>query len=478
VRVLSLAAALVLTAALTGLPRPARGARLVHVDASPGAAAAALATAGPGDTVVLGPGVHAGPLRLEHAAVLRGEPGAVVDGGGRGTVLEVTSPGTLVEGLTIIGSGNRVLTVDAGVHVVRTAGVRLARLRFTDVLYGIHGERSDRLLVEDCALAGRVRPGDESGAGNGIHLWYTDSVTVRRDTVERFLDGIYLSFANHTRVEASVLERCGRYGLHTMYCQSGRIIDSRLSHNVAGCAIMFSNDLHLERNEFSHNRGSRTYGVLLRDCSAGRFLDNRLVDNTVAMFMDNSNRNLVRGNLIQDNGWGVLLFSSCAKNTFTGNAFLNNDYPVALDMRRSNNRFDDDTTGNFWSENAPYDLDGDGVSDVPYSPVSAFAFVSKQYPDLAILARSPAVAALSVAERVVPALRPSEVVDRFPRVTPPSLAAGAPRASDRGRAQPAWGAALGFAALCGAALLALAPAVHMGSTGPPRRGDAPGGSRA
>ena len=70
-------------------------------------------------------------------------------------------------------------------------------------------------------------------------------------------------------VESSVLEHAGRYGLHTMYCQDGRVVGSRFRHNVAGCAIMFSNGLRLERNEFAHNRGPRTYGVLLRDCSAG-----------------------------------------------------------------------------------------------------------------------------------------------------------------------------------------------------------------
>jgi nitrous oxidase accessory protein len=474
VRVLALAAFLVLAAAAAAGIHPAHAARRVRVEAAPGAAAAALAASGVGDTVVLGPGVHAGPLLVERAAVLSGEPGAIVDGGGRGTVLRVTSPGARIEDLAIRGSGNRVLTVDAGIHVNRAANVRLSRLHLTDVLYGVHGERSDRLTVADCTLAGRVRPGDESGGGNGIHLWYTDSVTVVRDTVERFLDGIYLSFANHTRVEAAVLERSGRYGLHTMYCQSGEVIGSRLSHNVAGCAIMFSNNLRLERNDFAHNRGPRTYGVLLRDCSAGHFVDNRMVDNTIAIFMDNSNRNQIRGNLIQDNGWGVLLFASCAKNVFAGNAFLNNDYPVALDMRRSDNRFDDDSTGNFWSENAPYDLDGDGVSDAPYSPVSAFAFVSKQYQDLAILARSPAVAALAVAERVVPSLRPSEVVDRFPRVTAPALAGDARARSDHVRVPPAWGAAIGFAALFAGALAGLARA----GLSALRAGPSPRGGRA
>jgi nitrous oxidase accessory protein len=174
------------------------------------------------------------------------------------------------------------------------------------------------------------------------------------------------------------------------------------------------------------------------------------------MFLDNSNRNRIQDNLIQDNGWGVLLFSSCAKNVFAGNAFIQNDYPVALDMRRSDNRFDDRERGNYWSENTPYDLDGDAVSDVPYSPVSAFAFVSKQYPDLAILSRSPAVAALSVAERVVPALRPSEAVDSLPMVSPPPLAAGIAASGAARRPRPAWGAALAFAALAGVSVAGLA----------------------
>lgn len=423
--------------------------------AEPGTTVAALAVATAGDTVVLGAGVHRGPLTIAAPITLRGAPGAIVAGGGRGKVLVIEAPGAVVEDLTITGSGARVLTVDCGVHVFRAADVTLRRLRLRDVLYGIYGERSDRLTVEDCSLTGRVRPGDELGGGNGLHLWYSAGAVMRRDTVSRFLDGVYLSFANGAHVERCVLEDAGRYGLHTMYCQGGRLTASRFRRNVAGCAIMFSNRLRLEGNEFMHNRGPRTYGVLLRDCSDGVFVANRFVDNTIAMFLDNSNRNQVRANLIQDNGWGVLLFSSCAGNTFAGNAFINDDVPVALDMRRTSNRFDGGSRGNYWSESAPYDLDGDGVSDAPHGPVSTFAFVSKQVPDLAILAKSPAVAALGVAERVLPALRPSEAVDRFPLVSPPALTVVSDgRAEDRARRD--WAAAAGFAAFAGLALLGLA----------------------
>ncbi|HET9252476.1 MAG TPA: nitrous oxide reductase family maturation protein NosD [Candidatus Eisenbacteria bacterium] len=392
----------------------------VTVPARPGAAAAAIAAAAPGDVVVLGRGRHAGPLRLDRAITLRGAPGAVVHGGGHGSVIEIAAPRARVEDLEIRGSGNRVITGDAAVKILGSAGVVLRRIVARDVLYGIYAERSESLSVEDSRLRGRVRPLDEAGSGNGIHLWYSHDALLRGNTVERFADGVYLSFAHRTHVAGNELRDQGRYGLHTMYCQESRLERNRFTRNVAGCAIMFSNGLRVEGNDFVHNRGPRTYGLLLRDCSAGTFTGNTFADNTIAVFMDNSNRNRIRENLFQDNGWALLVFSSCAGNETARNVFLNNDYPVALDMRRSDNRFDDGAVGNFWSENAPYDLNADGVSDVPYSPVSAFAFLSKQYPDLSVLAKSPAVAAITVAERVFPALRPSEIVDNRPLVSPGS----------------------------------------------------------
>jgi nitrous oxidase accessory protein len=237
-----------------------------------------------------------------------------------------------------------------------------------------------------------------------------------------------------------------------MYCQDNELTGNRFEENVAGCAIMFSNHLRVSHNDFFRNRGPRTYGLLLRDCSDGTFLDNRIVENTVGFFMDNSNRNRLTANLLQDNGWGIILFSSCAGNETFANSFINNDYPVALDMRYSSNRFDDGARGNYWSENAPYDLDGNGVSDVPHSPVSAFAFLSKQYPDLAVLAKSPAVAALGVAERVIPAFRPSEVVDRFPRLQPVRTTGTGTPLERSSPPATAWPAAAGFALL---ALVAL-----------------------
>jgi nitrous oxidase accessory protein len=437
------ASCLTVLAALLFAPSSA-DAREWLVPAAAHATAQVPAQASPGDTVTLASGSHVGPLRIDRALTLRGRPGAVLDGQGRGSVLEIGAANVTVEDLAIRGSGRRVISIDAAVRVIGAPQVRLRRLQIDDVLYGIYAERSDDLLVERCTLHGRVAPLDELGEGNGIHLWYCENARLVANTVSGFVDGVYLSFANHLIAEGNQLTRCGRYGLHTMYCQGTHLVRNRFAYNLAGCAIMFTNHLEVRDNDFVHNRGPRTYGLLLRDCSDGSFVNNRLIDNTVALFMDNSNRNRIAGNWLQANGWGLLIFASCADNQIAGNSFLDDDYPVALDMRRTNNRFDDGSRGNYWSENAAYDLDGDGVSDAPYSPVSAFAFVSKQYPDLSVLAKSPAVMALGVAERVFPALRPSEAVDRHPLVRP---AAMTPTSRDRVRVAPSFAGAMAFALL-------------------------------
>ncbi len=447
VRAAARVAAMALVTVLAAAPASARAWL-----AAPGHARAALDSAAAGDTVVLARGVHAGPLVLRRALVLRGEPGAVVDGGGRASVIEVGASGAVVQDLLVRGSGGSVQSEDAAVRVIAATGVTLRGVEISDALYGLYAERADGLRVEHSRLRGRVKPGSavetsmEASAGNGIHLWYTNGARIDDCDVSAYMDGIYLSFAERTRITGTIVHDNGRYGLHTMYNQLNELEHNRFTRNVAGCALMFSNGLLVRDNTFLRNHGPRTYGLLLKDCSGGRFEGNRLVDNTIAVFMDNSNRNVFRGNLVQDNGWGLFVFSSCAKNEFAANDFVNNDYPVALDMRRTDNRFDDGAHGNFWSDAGVFDLDGDGAGDAPHSPVSAFAFLSKQMPDLSVLARSPAVLALSAAERAFPELRPSQALDRFPRVRPAGRR-GADTREPGERSRPAWPAAGAFAAL-------------------------------
>jgi nitrous oxidase accessory protein len=83
------------------------------VPAEPGALAAAIAGASPGDVLILAPGRHDGPVVLEFPLTLDGRGAATIDGNGQGRDPR-HRPDVTVRGLTIIGSGNDHPVVDSG----------------------------------------------------------------------------------------------------------------------------------------------------------------------------------------------------------------------------------------------------------------------------------------------------------------------------------------------------------------------------
>src|SRR5690606_23105900 len=91
----------------------------------------------PGDTIRLAPGRHAGPVRIERSLALVGEPGAVLAGTGRGSVVTVSGDDVRIEGLEITGSGRDLPAMDSAVLVTREA--RRARVRGNRLVGNLFG---------------------------------------------------------------------------------------------------------------------------------------------------------------------------------------------------------------------------------------------------------------------------------------------------------------------------------------------------
>ena len=70
--------------------------------------------------------------------------------------------------------------------------------------------------------------------------------------------------------------------------------------------------------------------------------------------------------------------------------------------------------GNFWSSYTGYDLDKDGVGDVPYRPVKLFSYVVNRTPETIVLLRSLFMDIIDFSERVSPVFTPDNLKDAQP----------------------------------------------------------------
>jgi nitrous oxidase accessory protein len=78
-----------------------------------------------------------------------------------------------------------------------------------------------------------------------------------------------------------------------------------------------------------------------------------------------------------------------------------------------------DFKSNFWDKNDErYDLNKDGISDIPYHPLSLYAVLSERNPSVMLLFRSFFVDLMDRVEKILPSLTPENFVDDKPLMKP------------------------------------------------------------
>ena len=100
-------------------------------------------------------------------------------------------------------------------------------------------------------------------------------------------------------------------------------------------------------------------------------------------------------------------------NNFSKNNFVSNSFEVTTNSTRNYNTF----ANNYWADYQGYDLNKDGIGEVPHHPVKLFSLlVEKNRPTLLLL-RSFFVELLNTAENVFPVLTPETLIDKYPQMS-------------------------------------------------------------
>ncbi|MCP4898142.1 MAG: nitrous oxide reductase family maturation protein NosD [bacterium] len=374
-----------------------------------------LRRAVPGDTIHLQGASYSENLVIDVPVTLMSERQATIRGGYQGNVVHITAPGTVLQNIHIAEAGPH-LTKDMACVLVEADDVTIRDCTITESLHGIYVKGGNRTRIIGNRVEGRLDL-IEADRGNGIHLWNSANNQVLRNEIFNVRDGIYFSFADSTEVVGNHIHHA-RYGLHYMYSNHNAFVDNLFENNVAGAALMYSEDISFTRNTFARCRGFRAYGILLQSMSGVSARANLLLDNSRGIFMNNTNSSAFEQNDVVDNDLAVQLNGGCEKNKFLHNNFINNLSELLLDVSDRETQWADREAGNYWSRYRGYDLDRDGVGDIPFSIQNVFQVLESQVPEVRFYLLSPAAELLRAAEEVLPILRLGDAEDPLPLMLP------------------------------------------------------------
>ncbi len=102
--------------------------------------------------------------------------------------------------------------------------------------------------------------------------------------------------------------------------------------------------------------------------------------------------------------------ANSSDNVFTENNFLSNTFDVSTNSRQNFNTF----ASNYWNKYQGYDLDKNGIGDIPYRPVKLYSIMVEQNKPTMILLNSLFIELLNIAESVFPSLTPETLLDKTP----------------------------------------------------------------
>jgi nitrous oxidase accessory protein len=377
---------------------------------------AAIRASRDGDVVRVMPGTYRERFTVDRSIRLEGCGRPVIDGGERGTVIVLARPGITLRGFVIRASGIEPDDDDAAVRVVAPR-VTIEDNRMEDVLFGIFAARTPFLIVRRNDISGK-RQFEAARRGDAIRLWYCRDAHVVDNRVHDGRD-LVAWFCNRVVIRGNDIVG-DRYGIHFMYSNDAHVAHNRLQGNSVGIYTMYSKRVVIEANQVVGSRGPSGYALGFKDVDDVTVRNNRLLDNRVGIFMDGAPLAMgsyfqARENLIAYNDVGVSLLPSVRNARFERNQWVENGEQVAIlgGGSAEGNLF----LGNYWSDYAGFDADGDGRGDIPYRPEELFENLADGSPALRLFQDSLAQQAVDTAARLFPLVRPvPKLEDARPQV--------------------------------------------------------------
>ncbi|HJW02773.1 MAG TPA: nitrous oxide reductase family maturation protein NosD [Azospira sp.] len=374
--------------------------------------ARAVQKARAGDTVRVQRGHYDEHLVIDKPLRLIGVDRPTLSGDDQGDVIRVKATDVQIEGFIVRDSGTDLTAQNAGIYV--EPGAHRVAVRNNMLVYNLFGVWLEKLQdpeVSNNLITGK-RDLSSARRGNGIQLYNTTGARIIGNNISFVRDGIYVDVSHHAVFRGNRLHHL-RYGSHYMNSNDNLWEDNESYLNRGGLALM-----EVRRQTVRNNRawGNTDHGIMLRTIQDSVIENNVVAGNGRGFFIYDAEYNVIKGNRVIGNRVGAHVWAGSIHNDVDGNDFIQNREQVRYVA--THDELWGQKQGNYWSNYAGWDANGDGIGDVPYEANDLVDRLTWKYPLVKLLLNSPAVHSLRLIARQFPLLRSPSIVDKKPRMQP------------------------------------------------------------
>lgn len=353
---------------------------------------------------------HETEIEIKKPLTLTGIGFPVIDAKLKGGIFKILCNDVVIQGFKFINVPVSYVKEYSAITILRAKNFKILNNKFNKIFFAILVEKSSYGVIKGNNISSIAK--DEAGSGNGVHLWHSNNILVDKNIITGMRDGIYLEFVSFSRIIRNNSFGNLRYGLHFMFSNNDEYHLNTFRNNGAGVAVMFSKYVKMSLNKFLHNWGSASYGMLLKEIYDCEIYNNEFIENSTGIYLEGSTRINYIGNNFIRNGWAIKVVGSSYSNIFKSNNFINNSFDLSYNSNINENLFE----GNYWSSYTGYDLDKNGIGDVPYRPVKLFSYIVNQTPESIVLLRSMFIDIINFSEKVSPVFTPDNLADEKPKM--------------------------------------------------------------
>lgn len=378
---------------------------------------AAINIASNGDILILESGTYSGSINIDRSLSILGNKDSILDGEGTGHVVVISAANVLVKGLSIQHSGNDLNTEDSAVFVTEKGdNARVEGNYLKHNLIGVYLKGPESAIVSDNVIIGS-RFHRVNDRGNGVYLWNTPGSIVKNNDIRYGRDGIFVNVSHHNIFDGNRLSDL-RFAIHYMYTNNSEIKNNISINNNVGYALMFSHHIIARNNK---SIGDNERGLFFNFTNYSTIEGNSVSGGTEkCVFIYNANYNTINNNSFSECNVGIHFTAGSESNKIYSNAFINNRTQVKYVGTR-HIEWSNEGKGNYWSDNAAFDIDKNGIADQPYSPNDLVDQIVWRHPMAKLLLNSPSVQILKWAQSEFPGLHPGGVTDSTPLMLAPKI---------------------------------------------------------